>query len=255
MALYISSINSGSNGNCYYIGTSHDAVLIDAGISCRETEHRMTDLGLTLEKVRGIFITHEHIDHIRGAEVLSRKHKIPVYITPDTYANSRLRISSPLKKLFIAYEPVHIGELTVSPFPKRHDGIDPHSFLVTAHGITAGVFTDIGAACEHVTRHFSRCHVAFLEANYDPEMLEMGSYPLRLKRRIRGGNGHLSNIQALEIFTFFRARHLRLLLLSHLSEANNKPQIVRDLFAPHANGTRVEIASRYNQSEVFCIRE
>src|ERR1035437_2097749 len=93
MALYISSLNSGSNGNCYYIGNEQEAVLIDAGISCRETERRMIRLGLSIRKVRAIFISHEHIDHTCGAEVISRKYNIPVYITPATYENSRMNLS------------------------------------------------------------------------------------------------------------------------------------------------------------------
>ena len=253
MPLYLSSINSGSNGNCYYIGTDHDAVLIDAGISCRETERRMARIGLSMEKVRAIFISHEHNDHTRGVEVLSRKHQLPVYITTQTHRKSLLWIDPLLLRPFKPHEPVSIGSLTVIPFPKRHDGIDPHSFTVTGNGITAGVFTDIGAACPHLVRNLKKCHAAFLETNYDEIMLEEGSYPLRLKRRIRGGHGHLSNRQALDIFLGYRAPFLRLLLLSHLSENNNHPQIAYDLFAPHANGTRIAIASRNEESELFCI--
>jgi phosphoribosyl 1,2-cyclic phosphodiesterase len=102
-----------------------------------------------------------------------------------------------------------------------------------------------------VTRHLGLCHAAFLESNYDETMLEKGNYPVYLKRRIRGGKGHLSNRQALEIFTAHRAPFLKLLVLSHLSEQNNNPRIVHDLFAPHANGTRIAIASRYRESELF----
>jgi phosphoribosyl 1,2-cyclic phosphodiesterase len=255
MSLCLSSLNSGSNGNCYYVGNNHDAVLIDAGISCRETERRMTRLGLSIRKVRAIFISHEHSDHTQGVEILSRKHRIPVYITAATYRHSRLRLNPQLVQQFTTHEQVHIGSLTVNPFPKRHDGTDPHSFTVTCNAITAGVFTDIGIACENVVHHFSQCHAAFLETNYDETMLQHGNYPVYLKRRIRGDEGHLSNMQAFEIFTGNRAPFLKLLILSHLSAQNNRPQIVTDLFAPHANGTRITIASRYRESEVYCISE
>ena len=253
-SLYIASINSGSNGNCYYIGNDNDAVLIDAGISRRETERRLARLGLSIGKVRAIFISHEHTDHTRGVEVLSRKHGIPVYITSSTHKAGRLWIEPELVRNFSPHETIKIGDLSVYPLPKQHDGVDPHSFTVSCNGTTAGVFTDIGAACEHVVRHLRRCNAAFLEANYDAAMLEKGNYPLRLKRRIRGGQGHLSNLQALEIFTNFRAPFLKLLVLSHLSAHNNHPRIVQDLFAPYANnGTRIEIASRYQESEVFSV--
>lgn len=253
MSLNLASLNSGSNGNCYYIGNDHDAVLIDAGISCRQIERRMARLGLSIGRVRAIFISHEHSDHTRGVEVLSRKHKIPIYITPATHRNSQLYLDPKLVRPFIAHEPIQIDSLTVNPFPKRHDGEDPHSFTVAFNGITAGVFTDIGTACDQIIQNVSRCHGAFLEANYDETMLEEGNYPIYLKRRIRGDEGHLSNIQALEIFKNHRAPFLKLLVLSHLSAHNNHPQVVYDLFTPYANGTRIAIASRYEETELFSI--
>jgi len=251
MPLYLSSLNSGSNGNCYYIGSGIEAVLIDAGISCRETERRMNRLGLSIRKVRAIFITHEHTDHTLGAEALSRKHRIPVYITAETHRNGRLILEPDLVKRFTSGTPVQIGQLRVNPFIKQHDASEPHSFTVSAHGITAGVFTDIGSGCEHVAQNFSQCHAAFLEANYDENMLENGRYPLALKRRIRGLLGHLSNDQALEIFTSHRSARMQLLVLSHLSAENNHPQLVYNIFNKHAMDTKIIVASRYEETEVF----
>jgi len=253
MSLYISSLNSGSNGNCYYIGNDNEAVLIDAGISCRDTERRMMRLGLQLNKVCAIFITHEHTDHTRGTEVLSRKYNIPVFITEKTYRNSRLNIDSELVNHFSSNSPEQIGSLTVYPFPKHHDASEPHSFTVSGNGITIGIMTDIGSSCEHVVYHLSQCNAVFLEANYDEKMLEEGRYPVFLKKRIRGNDGHLSNDQALELFITHRSPQLQMLILSHLSEHNNHPKLVEDLFSGHANGTRIVIASRYEESEVFCI--
>lgn len=251
MSLYITSLNSGSNGNCYYVGNEHEAVLVDAGISCRETERRMGRLGLPMQNIRAIFITHEHTDHTRGAEVLSRKYRLPVYITATTHRNSRLWIDPHLVKPFYTGDPVQVGGLVVNSFPKRHDASEPHSFTVNGNGIIVGVLTDIGTACEHVIRHLSQCHAAFLEANYDERMLEEGRYPLFLKRRIRGDDGHLSNRQALELFMTHRPPFMSLLVLSHLSAQNNTPQLVHDLFSKHANGTRIVVASRDEESEVF----
>ena len=255
MPLYLTSLNSGSNGNCYYIGNGLEAVLIDAGISCRETERRMIRLGLSLRSVKAIFITHEHTDHTRGTEVISRKYGIPVYITGATYRNSRLNLDPQKVKPFTADTPVYIGNLRVNPFPKWHDASEPHSFTVSQNGITAGVFTDLGMACEHVVHHLSQCHAAFLEANYDENMLENGHYPLYLKRRIRGMEGHLSNNQALELFTTHRPPWMQLLVLSHLSAVNNHPKIVHELFTTHANGIKIVVASRYEETEVFCVQE
>lgn len=253
MSLYITSLNSGSNGNCYYIGNRHEAVLIDAGISCRETEKRIARSGLSFSNIKAVFITHEHSDHTKGVEVIARKYRIPVYITAATLDNSSLKLDAGLIKPFVAYAPVQIGELSVKAFPKLHDAREPHSFTITGNGITIGVLTDIGAACENVIHNFSKCHAAFLEANYDEVMLDEGSYPLFLKNRIRSGEGHLSNLQALELFNSHRPAFMSHLLLSHLSEHNNRPELVEDLFLKHAGGTNIAIASRYAESAVYCI--
>ncbi|TWF39784.1 phosphoribosyl 1,2-cyclic phosphodiesterase [Chitinophaga polysaccharea] len=253
MSLFITSLNSGSNGNCYYIGNDSEAVLIDAGISCRETEKRMTRLGLSMKKVKAIFISHEHSDHIRGVEVLAKKYRLPVYITPGTLTHGGLSLDAQLVVDFNPYEAIQVGNLSVTAFPKHHDASEPHSFVVSGNAVTIGIFTDIGAPCEHVVRHFQQCHAAFLEANYDEEMLEKGRYPYYLKNRIRGGKGHLSNRQALEIFTAHRPAFMSHLLLSHLSRDNNSPDLVQALFDEHANGTQIIVASRYQETAVFTV--
>jgi phosphoribosyl 1,2-cyclic phosphodiesterase len=254
MSLFIASLNSGSNGNCYYVGNGHDAVLIDAGISCRETEKRMLRLGLSMKKVKAIFISHEHSDHINGIPVLAKKYQLPVYITKPTMLNGRLTIEDHLTFTFSPFSPITIGEIQVTAFPKQHDASDPHSFIVSCNNINIGVLTDIGTVCENVITHFSKCHAAFLEANYDDEMLDKGNYPYHLKSRIRSGNGHLSNKQALELFINHRSSNLSHLLLSHLSKNNNDPKLVQDLFNEHANGTTVVVASRHVESEVYYIK-
>jgi phosphoribosyl 1,2-cyclic phosphodiesterase len=253
MQLFITSLNSGSNGNCYYVGNEQEAVLIDAGISCRETERRMLRLGLSMNTVKAIFISHEHTDHIRGVAQLAKKYQLPVFITPSTLNNSKIpQRDFPVKPLR-GYEPVWIGELCVTAFPKQHDASDPHSFLVTYKGINIGVLTDIGAPCEHVINHFSQCHAAFLEANYDDELLEKGSYPYYLKRRVRGDKGHLSNQQALDLFKNHKPSFMSHVLLSHLSKDNNSPDLLRDLFTPHMENTQLIVASRYEETPVYRI--
>jgi phosphoribosyl 1,2-cyclic phosphodiesterase len=252
MSLFISSINSGSNGNCYYVGNDNEAVLIDAGISCRETEKRMRKIGLSMDKVKAIFVSHEHSDHIKGIPTLSEKYKLPVYISSHTLVHGR-DINKQQAKEFKANEPVVIGDLSIIAFSKHHDAIDPHSFIVKGNGITIGVFTDIGRSCQNLTDHFSQCHAAFLESNYDEDLLEKGRYPIHLKRRIKGGKGHLSNIEALEVFNNHRPPFMSHLLLSHLSEQNNCPDLVKELFARHAGNTNIVIASRYEQTPLYKI--
>ena len=252
MALFIASLNSGSNGNCYYIGNETEAVLVDAGLSCREIEIRMKLKQLDIKKVKAIFVSHEHTDHIKGISVLAHKYNVAVYITPDTAKNGP-RLIKHLAKPFTAHEPVKIGELEVFPFGKEHDAADPHSFVVSHQGINIGVITDIGIACNQVSHYFKQCHAAFLESNYDEIMLENGRYSLLLKNRIRDGKGHISNKQALELFINHRPPVMTHLLLSHLSKENNTPELALSVFAPHAGETIVTVASRYEASEVITI--
>ncbi|ARS34537.1 MBL fold metallo-hydrolase [Pontibacter actiniarum] len=253
MQLYITSLNSGSNGNCYYVGNHREAILVDAGISCRETEKRMKRLGLSLARVKAIFISHEHSDHIRGIAVLAKKYNLPVYITLATLQNARLDLGDVQVIPFSADEPVQVGGLTVTAFVKRHDAADPHSFVVGYKGINVGVFTDIGAPCDNLIHHFQQCHAAFLEANYDEDLLERGRYPYYLKNRIRGGRGHLSNRQALALFAGYKPAFMSHLLLAHLSKDNNCPNLVRELFTAHADGTEITVASRFEETPVFRI--
>lgn len=254
MSLFIASLNSGSNGNCYYVGDEKDAVLVDAGISCRETEMRMKRMGLSMKMVRAIFVSHEHTDHIKGLSILAKKYQLPVFITRNTLLGGRIPLQEHLVVSFRPHDPVTIGGLSITAFPKAHDASDPHSFIIEGSGMTIGVFTDIGLVCEQVIRYFSQCHAAFLEANYDADMLDKGKYPYYLKNRIRGGRGHLSNMQALELFLAHRPSYMSHLLLSHLSKDNNNPELVSELFNRHADGTEIVVASRYGESAVYQVR-
>jgi phosphoribosyl 1,2-cyclic phosphodiesterase len=251
--LHIASLNSGSNGNCYYVGNRTEAVLIDAGISCRETEKRMLRLGLSMKKVKALFISHEHSDHIKGVCVLAKKYQLPVYITPGTLRNCRFNLEPALVHNLESYATHQFGSLIVTAFPKIHDASEPHSFTVSCGDTRVGVFTDLGAVCEQLTKHFKNCHAAFLEANYDEEMLNNGNYPYFLKNRISGGSGHLSNRQALQLFLDHKPAYMSHLLLSHLSKDNNNPELVKDLFELHADGTRIIVASRYEETDVHVI--
>lgn len=253
MSLYITSLNSGSNGNCYYIGNNTEAVLIDAGISCRETEKRMKRLGLSMSTLKAIFVSHEHADHINGIRVLSKKYQLPVYITANTLRSAGKILEKDMIRHFTASQAVNIGKLSIRAFPKFHDAIDPHSFMISSNGINIGVLTDIGNCCDHVIKYFRECHAAFLEANYCENMLMNGNYPYVLKKRISSDTGHLSNVQALELFTKYRSVQLSHLILSHLSKNNNSPDLVDQLFRQQAGSTRIIVASRYEETPLFHI--
>jgi phosphoribosyl 1,2-cyclic phosphodiesterase len=253
MTLFIASLNSGSNGNCYYVGNETEAVLIDAGLSCRETERRMSRLGLPLDRVKAIFVSHEHDDHIKGIEVLSHRYRLPVYVTAKTLEQCRFSPDRDLVRPFDATGPITIGGLIITAFAKVHDASDPYSFTVASSSVRIGIFTDLGHVCDNLIHHFTQCHAAFLESNYDEQLLENGRYPWPLKNRIRGGQGHLSNRQALDLFADYRPPFMSHLLLAHLSQDNNRPELVQSLFDKEARGTTITIASRYNESEIYAV--
>ncbi|MCE3282132.1 MAG: beta-lactamase domain protein [Chitinophagaceae bacterium] len=254
MSLQVASLNSGSNGNCYYVGNEKEAILVDAGLSCREIEKRLNRLELDMAKIKAIFISHEHTDHIKGVELLSSKHRLPVYITDATRRHGRIKLDKQLSRTFAGNAPIDIGSIRVSAFSKLHDAADPYSFLVSCNNVNVGVFTDIGAPCSNLVQHFSQCHAAFLESNYDEFMLQHGGYPFHLKKRITGGKGHLSNAQALEVFRQHRPSFMTHLFLSHLSSNNNRPELVQEMFDAHAGEVKMVIASRYNESEIYYIK-
>jgi phosphoribosyl 1,2-cyclic phosphodiesterase len=253
MALYFTSINSGSNGNCYYVGNDHEAILVDVGLTCKEVETRMNRLGLSISKVKAIFISHEHSDHIKGLTVFAKKHKIPVYISTATLKSSRLVLDANNTFSLNHLQHIQIGDLKISAFSKFHDAADPYSFTIECNEVRVGVFTDIGSVCDRLITHFKNCHAAFLEANYDTEMLENGRYPYFLKRRITSGHGHLSNAQALELFINHKAPYMSHLLLSHLSKDNNDPELVENLFKNVAGNTFVKVASRYEETALYYV--
>ncbi len=255
MALYFASINSGSNGNCYYVGNDKDAVIVDAGLSCREIERRMNRLSLDLAKVRGVFVSHEHTDHIRGVETLVNKYNLPLFISKDTFNFSRLKVKKERVVYIEPNSPIVLGSLQIFPFTKMHDAADPYSFTISSLDKTVGVFTDIGTVCDNLIHHFKQCHAAFLEANYDDLMLDNGGYPYHLKMRIKGEKGHLSNEQALELFSKHKHSKLSHLILSHLSKNNNNTDLVYNLFtsALVANGVEIVVASRFEESVLYSI--
>jgi len=251
--LKIASIASGSNGNCYYLETGEEAVLIDAGISAKQISERMTRLGLSVSKLRGVFISHEHSDHIRGLDVFSRKHAIPVFMTRKTYASYGKTISESLLNFFSPGEPVTLGKIRVHSFLKFHDAAEPCSFSVSSEHITVAVMTDIGLQCANVIDHIKNADAVFLESNYDDQMLKTGFYPAYLKKRISSDLGHLSNTQAAQLAVEHASSRLRHVLLSHLSANNNTPELASKTFH-HFIGQRddlkVEVTLTSRQKEI-----
>ncbi len=247
----ICALASGSNGNSYYIGNERDAVLIDAGISTRQLRERFISRNLDIGKVRAVFLSHEHSDHSRGIQVLSKRHGLNIWMSKHTY----YALPSSYRPLYIRFfepgETIPAGSFQVHTFRKSHDAAEPCSFLIGYNGKSVGVFTDIGEPCERVRKALHQCHAAFIESNYDEKMLWAGSYPWPLKKRVASPVGHLSNIQAAELVLRDKHPDLECVFLSHLSQENNTPEIAYSAFEPLYGHTKVLLTSRIEASEVY----
>ena len=249
----ICALASGSNGNCYYIGDKEEAVLIDAGLSFKQILNRMAERALDPKKIRALFITHEHGDHVRGARVMGKKLDIPVYMTEGTFKAS-FSTWKPISYVNIQNNvPVMVGAFTIFPILKNHDAVEPTSFRVVHRTISVGVFTDIGSPCENVKNHLKQCHALFLETNYDQQMLKEGPYPFYLKARIESEVGHLSNTQAYELLREHAHPSLQCVFLSHLSKENNKPELALNEFRLLEAKFLVKVTDRYAASELYTV--
>lgn len=228
----VCSLSSGSNGNCFYVRTGEERFLVDAGISCKQIRLRLDQVGSAVHEITGIFITHEHSDHVRGLRVLLKQHPVPVYITEQTYSRIGLDIDYSLLRLISSRDNVSVNGTMIKSLPKSHDAVDPALFCFYYRDRKVSVVTDAGHACENVIEAVRDADIVFLESNYDDHMLMNGFYPYYLKIRISGEHGHLSNHHAAELIKQHGSSRLTHLFLSHLSENNNRPQLALQAFLP-----------------------
>lgn len=224
-------LGSGSKGNATYIEAGETRLLIDAGFSGVEIGRRLTVIGVEADDLSAILITHEHTDHIKGAPVLSRKLGIPVYVNQATYEAA----GWDTKKIY-KWHPIEagasfaIGSLTIHPFSVSHDAADPMGYVIKNSTVSIGYCTDTGVASRLMHHRLAGCHALILESNHDPEMLRNGAYPLYLQQRIRSKAGHLANGQAAEFLRDLLHDDLQHVVLAHLSDSNNTPDLVRREF-------------------------
>lgn len=248
------ALASGSNGNCYYIGNEKDAVLIDAGVSAKQVLTRLHDSGLDASKIRGIFISHEHTDHVSGVRVLSKRLGVPAWFSQGTFDALRESELPELYEIFISGTAIKINSFQVHSFLKNHDAAEPCSFRIEHDDWHIGVFTDIGEACDLVKSNLRKCHALFLETNYDEKMLREGSYPYILKQRVASSHGHLSNDQAFELVRNHAGPELVHVFLSHLSGENNRPELAAARFQSLTDRFDVRLTSRNTFSELCRLR-
>ena len=224
------SLASGSSGNCYFLGTENYGILIDAGIGIRTIKKALRDINIPMEMIRAVFVTHDHADHIKSVGNLGEKLNIPVYTTARIHAgiNKSYCVTEKLHtcvRYLEKYEPMTLEDFHIESFEVSHDGTDNVGYCIEIDGKVFSFLTDLGEITPTAAEYICKANYLILEANYDEEMLRMGSYPSYLKERIASRTGHLSNIAAAEFLAENITRHLRYIWLCHLSKDNNHPEL------------------------------
>ncbi|QDG53811.1 MBL fold metallo-hydrolase [Persicimonas caeni] len=225
---------SGSKGNSAFVRVGDTRLLIDAGISCRRIVHGLRDIDESPEDLDAVLLTHEHSDHVKGMRVfLNNYPETHVFSTRGTLVGCEERFPMPQNWTPIAADgPFRVGEVTVDPFELLHDASEPTGFRLDASGFSMGFVTDLGYWTDEIAEHLLGCRVLVVEANHDPHMLRTGPYPAFLKRRIASSRGHLSNEQARALVSRIAHPELEWLVLAHLSEKNNAPELAIDEISP-----------------------
>lgn len=227
------TLSSGSSGNCVYIEHNGFRILVDCGRSGKHIQGQMELIGEDAADVDAILVTHEHIDHIRGVGVLSRRYDLPVYATRGTWASIRREgkigeFKAHNEREFISGDEIFLGDIAVKSFAIPHDAAEPVGYRFDLGSKICVVATDIGHISSEVEENIFGADIALLESNHDVQMLEQGEYPPFLKLRILGDRGHLSNRDAASVAARMVQSGTRHLILGHLSEQNNCPAIVRE---------------------------
>jgi phosphoribosyl 1,2-cyclic phosphodiesterase len=221
-------LGSGSKGNCTYVEAGDTAILIDAGFSGREIERRLAAIEVDIASLTAILITHEHTDHLRGAGVLSRRHRLPVFANPGTFqAAGRDLDQLHACREFDTGTAFHFRDLAIHPFSISHDAADPVGFLISSQHFSLGYCTDTGTVSRLIAHRLAGCQALVLESNHDPEMLRSGPYPVALQQRVRSSTGHLANETAADLLHGLLHQGLEQVVLAHISETNNRPELVR----------------------------
>lgn len=222
------SLFSGSSGNALFIGTEKTKLLIDAGLSGKRILEALCSIGENPAELSAILISHEHIDHVRGAGILSRKQNVPIYANEATWCAMEKGLG-PVKLenrlTFCTGEELEIGDICIKPFSIPHDAAEPVGYNFFVHGKKITTATDIGHMDDELLSHIEGNDLLLLESNHDIEMLKVGPYPWPLKKRIMGEHGHLSNEVAAEVITYLAERGGKHFILGHLSHENNFPEL------------------------------
>lgn len=254
------SLFSGSSGNCSLAQTNTTKILIDAGESAKKIANSLESMQIDPRCINAILITHEHSDHVKGLGTLSRKYNIPVYANKETWEamdSQREKMNEDNIKLF-TFEKFNIGDIEIKPFSIPHDAANPCGFNLFHENKKMSIATDVGHINKDVISHLANSSFLLIEANYEPEILKYSPYPYLLKERIKGPNGHLSNIDAGKTISYLSNYGLKNVMLGHLSNENNFPElayktVVENLIENNVNenNLRLSVANRYTPSEII----
>ena len=239
------SFSSGSSGNCTLLDSDTTHLLVDVGISRKKTIESLAKMDLGLSDINGIFITHEHTDHISGLRLIAQKTKMPIYATQGTI-NAILKMPESTQidpERFIAVKPdekLTVGDITACPIHISHDAADPVGYRFRCGTKKACVCTDLGCFNDYTAACLKNSDVVLLEANHDVNMLETGPYPYPLKRRIMSEQGHLSNANTGELLCRVLNDHMKAIFLGHLSQENNLPELAYETVRLEIMGEQTE---------------
>ena len=257
MSLRICVLGSGSRGNCAWIASERTRLLVDAGLSKRETYARLVAVGERPETCDGVIISHEHSDHVSGLRKLALDLGRPLYLNEATRRSIEWDPGITAFEAFVAGEAFAVGDIEITPFSIPHDAADPVAFTFQAEGLKVALVTDLGYIPEHVKQHLRGCNALVFESNHDTEMLRVGPYPWFVKQRVMSRHGHLSNNTTAEFLAGAYDGCAQVLVLAHLSEANNHPEIARltalEALGRRTNGSSPELhlASQSEPTKVF----
>ncbi len=255
MSLTVTTFASGSTGNCYLVSSGTTHVLVDAGISSRRIVTSLRTLDLTLGKVSGVLITHEHSDHISGLKMLvMRKKTLPVWCSTGTgrHLTDKMIFQGETLHTVRPHHAFTIGNFTIFPFATKHDAAESLGYTFTDQNHKAAVVTDLGKVTADMEQALQGTDILVIESNHDVDMLRRGPYPPSLQERILGPYGHLSNVQCAQLCAKIRPKYA---ILAHISQDNNTPELARQTVqqAVAEFGTVVEVAPRFTMSQQFSV--
>lgn len=236
MTIKFCSLSSGSSGNCQYIETENTKLLVDAGFSGKRIEQLLAAIDVNPKEIDGILVTHEHIDHVSGVGVLSRRYNIPIYANSNTWVGMTSIIKAVKDdntKIFNTGGNFEIKDIGIHPIGVSHDAMEPVGYVIYYKKKKLSIITDTGWINENVRNEIKDSNLYFIESNHDVRMLRDGSYPWNLKKRIMSTHGHLSNDDAGNLMSDLLGGRREIVLLAHLSQDNNIPELayntVRDI--------------------------